>query len=121
MHVELICLRASTEQPTREVVNGVDVRRLPLRRRRGGPGAYLIQYSAFILSTFVLLAARSIRRPFALVHVHNMPDVLVFSALVPKALGAKVVLDLHDPMPELMMTIFGLQTTSATVRLLDRL
>ena len=28
-------------------------------------------------------------------------DVLVFSALVPKALGAKIILDLHDPMPEL--------------------
>ena len=35
-----------------------------------------------------------------------MPDVLVFSALVPKAFGAKVILDLHDPMPELMQTIF---------------
>ena len=32
-----------------------------------------------------------------------MPDFLVFSALIPKLLGAKVVLDLHDPMPELMI------------------
>jgi hypothetical protein len=28
--------------------------------------------------------------PLRLRHVHNMPDVLVFSALVPKAFGAKV-------------------------------
>jgi glycosyltransferase involved in cell wall biosynthesis len=47
-----------------------------------------------------------------------MPDVLVFSALVPKLRGAKLLLDLHDPMPELMMTIFGASESSLTVRLL---
>jgi glycosyltransferase involved in cell wall biosynthesis len=50
-----------------------------------------------------------------------MPDVLVFSALVPKAFGAKVILDLHDPMPELMQTIFKLPEKSLSVRLLKRL
>jgi len=50
-----------------------------------------------------------------------MPDVLVFSALIPKALGAKVILDLHDPMPELMRTIFKLPEQSFSVRLLKRL
>jgi glycosyltransferase involved in cell wall biosynthesis len=121
MQVELICLRQSEDEPTRETFKGVDIRRLPLRKRRGGPLGYLLQYSAFILSTFVLLTFRSLRRRFALVHVHNMPDLLVFSGLVPKALGAKVVLDLHDPMPELMMAIFRLEPASFTVRLLKRL
>jgi glycosyltransferase involved in cell wall biosynthesis len=50
-----------------------------------------------------------------------MPDVLVFSALVPKAFGAKVILDLHDPMPELMQTIFELPAKSFSVRFLKRL
>jgi glycosyltransferase involved in cell wall biosynthesis len=50
-----------------------------------------------------------------------MPDVLVFAALVPRMLGAKVILDLHDPMPELMQTIFGLKESSLSVRLLKRL
>jgi glycosyltransferase involved in cell wall biosynthesis len=121
MHVELICLKASTDEPTRETFNGVDILRLPLKRRRGGPSAYFFQYSAFVLSTFFLLALRSLRRRYALVHVHNMPDLLVFSALVPKALGAKVVLDLHDPMPELMTTIFRFEPSSFAVRLLKRL
>ena len=52
----------------------------------------------------------------------NMPDVFGFSsALVPKMLGAKVVLDLHDPMPELMQTIFQLPEDSFSVRILKRL
>jgi glycosyltransferase involved in cell wall biosynthesis len=50
-----------------------------------------------------------------------MPDILVLSSLIPKALGAKVVLDLHDPMPELMMTIFDVSQGSKSVQLLKRL
>jgi glycosyltransferase involved in cell wall biosynthesis len=121
MQVELICLRRSHQEPTRDRFKGVEILRLPLKRRRGGPAAYLFQYFAFILTTFFLLAFRSLSRRFALVHVHNMPDVLVFSALIPKLLGAKVVLDLHDPMPELMMTIFRLKPGSLAVRSLRRL
>jgi glycosyltransferase involved in cell wall biosynthesis len=60
-------------------------------------------------------------RRYDLVHVHNMPDVLVFSAWVPKALGAKIILDLHDPVPELMQTIFQLPEQSFSVRLLKQL
>lgn len=121
MHVELVCLRKSADEPRRETFNGVDVLRLPLRRHRGGRATYVLQYATFILSAFALLAGRSLTRRYHLVHVHNMPDVLVFSALVPKILGARVLLDIHDPMPELMMTIFRLGAASRAVRLLARL
>ena len=47
-----------------------------------------------------------------------MPDFLVFCALVPKILGAKVILDQHDPMPELMKTIFGIADSSFSVRVM---
>ncbi len=50
-----------------------------------------------------------------------MPDILVLSAIVPRILGAKVILDLHDPMPELMTTIFNLDKDSLSVRLIRRL
>jgi glycosyltransferase involved in cell wall biosynthesis len=47
-----------------------------------------------------------------------MPDILFLSALIPKMLGAKVVLDQHDPMPELMKTIFNLHENSLSVRII---
>lgn len=121
MQVDVICLREADTDPRRETVNGVDVRRVPLRRRRGGTLGYVLQYGSFLLAALVILAVRSLTRRYDLVHVHNMPDVLVLSALVPKALGAKVLLDLHDPMPELMTTIFDLDGDSARVRMLQRL
>ena len=121
MTVELICLREGEKDLARETVNGVDVRRVPLRRRRGGVLGYVLQYASFLVMALGILAARAMTRRYHLVHVHNMPDFLVLSALVPKALGAKVILDLHDPMPELMMTIFGLGAESPSVRVLRSL
>jgi len=120
MLVDLICLRGEGS-PAREVQGNVEVLRIPLKRHRGGMLVYLYQYAAFIFLSSVILAWRSLIRGYDLVHVHNMPDVLVISALVPKMLGAKVILDLHDPMAELMMTIFKLEKESWSVRLLRRI
>jgi glycosyltransferase involved in cell wall biosynthesis len=119
--IDVICLRKNVEEPRREIINGVNVFRVPLRRRRGGKIRYIGQYSIFILRSFLHLAFRSIFRRYDFVHVHNMPDVLVFSALVPKARGAKIILDLHDPMPELMMSIYNLGAERHFVRWLKRL
>jgi glycosyltransferase involved in cell wall biosynthesis len=116
--VEVICLQETDDEPRHEVVHGVAITRVPLKRRRGGKISYIVQYGTFILLTGMILARRTLRHRFDLVHVHNMPDVLVFSSIIPKLFGAKIILDLHDPMPELMMTIFGLREKSSAVRLL---
>lgn len=121
MEVEMICLRQTESELAREVIDGVKIRRLPMRRRRDSKYTYFLQYGSFIALCTAILAYRSLWKRYDLVHVHNMPDVLVFSGLVPKLRGAQVILDLHDPMPELMMAIFGLQENSAEVRLLKLL
>jgi glycosyltransferase involved in cell wall biosynthesis len=114
-------LRDSEDDQAKRSYGRIDVTRVNLKRKRGGKLGYVGQYSAFILISFVYLAARSIRQRYDIVHVHNMPDALVFSAIVPKLLGAKLILDLHDPMPELMRTIFKLPENSFSVRVLKRL
>jgi glycosyltransferase involved in cell wall biosynthesis len=118
MSVEVISLQQNEGELRRETFGGVNILRVPFKRRRGGKFAYVIQYFSFIFVSFVLLACRSLTRRYALVHVHNMPDILVTAALVPKVLGAKVILDIHDPMPELMTTIFGMDRKSFGVRFL---
>ena len=120
MKVDLICLR-DEGSASHEIVEGIDVLRLPMRNLRGGKLAYVYQYAAFISIVSAVLAWRALTRGYDLVYVHNMPDILVLSALIPKALGAKVILDLHDPMPELMVTIFKLDGDSLSVRLLKRI
>jgi glycosyltransferase involved in cell wall biosynthesis len=120
MSVDLFCV-GDKDVPKREFLNGINIWRLPVTNRRGGKFAYAYQYSAFILLSSVMMGLRSLRHRYDMVYVHNMPDVLVVSALIPKMLGAKVILDLHDPMPELMTTIFNLDPSSLSVRLIARL
>ncbi len=117
MSVDLVCLQDGNT-PSRETHGSFDIIRVPLTHKRGSKLSYAYKYSTFIFSSAMILALRSIRRRYDLVYVHNMPDVLVASALVPKMLGAKVILDQHDPMPELMTTIFGFDSKSFGVRLL---
>jgi len=112
--VDLICLG----QPSNSKASASDAVRVscvPIKHKRGGKLGYLLQYGSFLSASSLLVALRSLTCRYDLVYVHNMPDVLVMSALVPKLFGAKVVLDLHDPMPELMTTIFGLDKESSAV------
>jgi glycosyltransferase involved in cell wall biosynthesis len=118
--VDLICL-GNENEARHEVVNGANVLRIPLQHPRRGKFQYALRYSAFILASSAIFARRSFTRRYDLVYVHNMPDILVVSSLIPKAFGAKVVLDLHDPMPELMMTIFGVAEDHRSVRWMKRL
>jgi glycosyltransferase involved in cell wall biosynthesis len=120
MQVDLIC-EGDERSPKYETLGRLEVIRIPIRHYRGGFSSYGYQYAAFISYSAAILAWRSLRRRYDLLYVHNMPDVLVMSALVPKLLGAKVILDQHDPMPELMRTIFNLDERSVGVRLIQRL
>jgi glycosyltransferase involved in cell wall biosynthesis len=122
MEIDLIC-EGDEKSPKRETLNGLDILRIPIKHYRGGAISYAYQYSAFILISATILASRLFRRRYDLVYVHNMPDILILSALLPKLFGAKVILDQHDPMPELMQTIFNMEERSfgvRTIRLLER-
>ncbi len=115
MEVEVICLMTDGTL-RKETFKGINIERIPMKHSRGSKFGYIFRYCLFILITLAKLAARSLTRRYHLIHIHNMPDVLVWAALVPKCLGAKVILDLHDPMPELMMTIFNAERGTAAVR-----
>jgi glycosyltransferase involved in cell wall biosynthesis len=115
--VDLICI-ASQNAPTREHLEGINILRLPFKHPRSGKFQYGFRYSTFILISTVIFAVRSIGRRYAVVYVNNMPDILIVCALIPKLFGSKAVLDLHDPMPELMMTIFDAPPDGRSVRLL---
>jgi glycosyltransferase involved in cell wall biosynthesis len=121
MEVDVICLRQNSDAHWREKINGVNVFHAPLKRRRAGKLIYILQYAWFWLCSFFLLSVWSFRKRYKFVHVHNMPDFLVFSALVPKWRGAKIILDLHDPMPELFRSIYSLPEKHFTIRWLEKM
>lgn len=114
--VDLVCLADGNPQ-RKETKERLTVYRVQLEHTRGGMLRYAFNYSAFLLLAALRMTMRLTHGRYHLVHVHNMPDILVFSALVPKLLGAKVILDQHDPMPELMTTIYGASPESTIVRI----
>src|ERR1700738_1074955 len=92
-HVEVICLKETDEEPQHEIFGKVNITRVPLKRRRGGKLSYVLQYGSFIFLAGSIFPGRAPKRGYDVVQGHNMPDVLVFTSLRPKLLGAKVILD----------------------------
>jgi len=113
--VDLICLR-DRRQLRRERMGPVTVFRLPIPHRRGGWLSYLMEYAAFLLAAGVVVSWRHLRRHYAMVQINTLPDVLVFAAFVPRLLGARVLLDLVESMPEFVATKFRVGLRHPAVR-----
>jgi glycosyltransferase involved in cell wall biosynthesis len=117
-HVDAFVLRRA-EQRASEVICGVHVHRIQRRVvDETGPVTYLVKLLTFLVRSAFFLTVRHLRRPYALIHVHSVPDFEVFSALVPRLMGAKVILDIHDIVPELYASKFGISQQSIVFRLL---
>ncbi|NOZ61318.1 MAG: glycosyltransferase family 4 protein [Calditrichaeota bacterium] len=97
--VDAVCLQYP-EQPQTETVNGVNVHRLKIRRQRESKLGYLKTYFLFTILALVKILHLHRQEHFSVIHAHNVPDILVFSALGAKIFGAKIVLDMHEIMPE---------------------
>lgn len=94
--VEVVAMREEG-RPAREKLDGATVHRLPVKRRRGaGRLLFAAEYVAFTGLAILHVAGLALRRRLTIVQIHNPPDFLVVAALLPKALGARVVLDIHD-------------------------
>jgi glycosyltransferase involved in cell wall biosynthesis len=115
--VDIVCLREPGQLPAEEC-GGARVHRLPIRRHRGGGLAiYLLEYLVFFVMGFWYITWLHLRKRFDVVQAHNMPDFLVFMGLIPRLLGARVLLDIHDLVPELYMLKFGGRPDHPAVRL----
>lgn len=104
--VDILCLGRRGDPP-RERRGRIEVRRFKLVHRRSGPARYLFEYGAFFLWALANASRLHARRRYSVVQVNTMPDALVFAAAVPKLLGASVILDMHEVMPELYVSKFG--------------
>jgi len=104
--IDIICMRGF-KATARETINGVRVIRVNQNRNRSSKFRYFSGYAMFLLRAFWHVSLNHMRKRYDAVHIHNMPDILVLTALLPKLTGAKIVLDLHDPMPEVFLAKFG--------------
>jgi len=115
-HVVFLASRQPGE-PNRETIAGVDVlKAFGLKNRKTSAVVYMLDYALFFLTLFAHLLRHPVR--YDLVHINNMPDFLVFAAVVPRVLGRPIIHDVHDLMPEIYEEKFGAGRGSSILNLL---
>jgi glycosyltransferase involved in cell wall biosynthesis len=120
--VDVICARLPGERAVGEH-RGVEIYReefrFPMRLSKAGKvGREFLNYLRFFVAAGARLARLHRQNPYNTVQVHNLPDFLVFCAVLPKLGGVPVILDLHDLMPEFYAARFGQDARSLPGRLI---
>jgi len=116
--VDVIALdRGNT--PNFRNVDGVNLYLIQTRKLgRENFATYVFQVLIFMLRSFWFLLKKQFKDPYDVIHVHSVPDFLVFGALIPKLFGVPIILDIHDILPEFYLTKFGVSERSVVFKLL---
>jgi len=116
--VDVIALRREGEARHR-IANGVNVYGIQTRIiNEKSRLTYLYRVMQFLAYSALVLSRKHLSQPYHLVHVHSVPDFLVFAALLPKLMGSSVILDIHDILPEFYVSKFGTGRRSLLFHLL---
>lgn len=79
---------------------------------------FIINYLKFFLFCTWAITLNHIRKKYHVIHVNNMPNFLVFSCIIPRISGSKLMLDIHDLVPELYAEKFQLPLEHLLIKLL---
>lgn len=116
--VEAIVLRRPG-QVAQESLDGVSVLRIQEREKNEkGKLAYLWRMLQFLGRSTLVVSRQHWRKRYHVIHVHSVPDFEIFAAILAKLTGAKVILDIHDIVPEFYAAKFGKANDSWIFRIL---
>jgi glycosyltransferase involved in cell wall biosynthesis/peptidoglycan/xylan/chitin deacetylase (PgdA/CDA1 family) len=105
--VDVIAISGKQTPDESQKIRGVTPFRIQYRERNERHQlSYAWRWMRFVLASMIFLTRRHRRIKYDLIHVHNPPDFLVFAAWFPKWTGAKLILDIHDIVPELFASKF---------------
>lgn len=106
--VEVFALRKDGLPPT-ETIRDVLLHRVQRRHcNERSPITFFLRILLFFVRVAWIVSVRSLRARPDVIHVHNVPDFLIFTCIIPKLLGTKVILDIHDILPEFYCQKFGI-------------
>jgi glycosyltransferase involved in cell wall biosynthesis len=113
--VDVLCTRRRSDQNSNGEDVNVRIITIPISRYQKRMN-YAMEYFLAFWLYFFRLTGLFFQNKYQVIHVHNMPDFLIFAALIPKIFGARLILDIHDPMPEFYQSKFGAKENSLIVR-----
>ena len=121
--VDVIALsgqQQAANEPT--VLNGVSIYHMMQRvRNEKNKWSYLSRLTRFFFVALGKLSMLQMRRRYDVIHVHNMPDFLVFTAVVPRLTGSRIILDIHDLTPEMFAEKFSREKGGRYITLLEKI
>ncbi len=115
--VDVICLAAETSEEPIDL-GKVRVFPLPVSRRRRERLGLIFEWIVTFVLMFLYTTRLDLKNRYDLIHVHNMPDFLVFCAILPRLRGCPVILNIHDVTPQLARSKLGLPSTHPLIRAL---
>ncbi len=117
-YVEVFALQREGS-PLEETLNGVHVHRLQGRLvNEKSVFSFVSRILQFLFRATVGVSKNHLRHRYDLLHIHSVPDFMVFSGLLPRLTGTPVILDIHDILPEFYGSKFGAKPNSFTFRLM---
>jgi glycosyltransferase involved in cell wall biosynthesis len=99
--------------PQTETLGGVRVRRLQGRLfNEKNLFSYIWRILLFLTRSLYQVSIHDLGKKYDIVHIHSVPDFLVFSALLPRFRGTPIILDIRDILPEFYASKFGVSEKS---------
>jgi len=118
--VDIICLQQEGRQSVEED-NGVRLHRLPLNRKKGNILRYIWDYFSFFILSAIKVTQLYRKHPYKVIQVNTMPDFLVFATLIPRLLGAKIIVFMKEPTPELGATLHKSSLMPPMLKIIEQL
>ncbi len=99
--VDVICARGTTTSANLNTAHeNLKIIYIPVTHKQAGLLRLFFEYLIGLPLYTLFLLYMHLRNHYKIIHIHNMPDLLVFCAILPKIMRAKIIHDIHDPMPE---------------------
>ena len=117
-NVDVISLRMNGEKKIKYKLDGVNVYSLPIIKQRGSILRYAYEYLQFFLLAMYKVSLMMFKKKYYVVEINTLPDFLVFAGILPKLMGAKIVLDLHEVMPEFYQSKYKIEKNNIIYRLI---
>ena len=115
--VDTICIGNEGDKKSEYYLNGRIIRKI-LPKKRSNRFRYLYEYFLFWLFAFFTINKLINREEYIAIHFHTLPDFLVFSGYYARNKGIKLILDLHEILPEFYAVKFNILKKSLIFKIL---
>ena len=104
-NVDVVCLK-KRNQSLKEKSEPSNIYRIPAPHIKRGIVKYTFEYLYFFIAAFIVVNILNLRKRYKYIQANSIPNFLIFTAIIPKLLGARIILDIHEPMPELFSSLY---------------